>query len=238
MMKKITCIGMLLASVALVGCASNDPQDPLEPFNRAMFSFNDGIDQAILKPVAKGYKAVTPGFARTHVSNFFQNLGDVWGTANAGFQFKGRKFLTGLFRFGVNSTFGLAGLVDVATPLGLERPEEDFGQTLGYWGIKSGPYLVLPILGPSNVRDTIGMVADSYAYPVTYIKDDATSWGLLVLDGINTRAQLLGVDDVANSAALDRYTFFKNAYLQRRQNLIYDGNPPMDSSFDIDDADL
>lgn len=237
-MKKIAYSMALVASFALAGCASNDPQDPFEPFNRAMFSFNDGVDKAVLTPVAKGYKAVTPSFARTHVSNFFRNLGDVWGTANAGFQLKGEKFFTGLFRFGVNSTFGFAGLVDVATPLGLERPNEDFGQTLGYWGIKPGPYIVLPFLGPSNVRDTIGLVADAYAYPVTYIENDRVEWGLVALAAVNTRAQLLGIDDVANSAALDPYLFFKNAYLQRRQNLIYDGNPPMDADFDIDDDDL
>lgn len=228
-----------LVACSMAGCASNDPQDPFEGYNRAMFSFNEGLDNAVIKPVAKGYKAVTPSFFRTHVGNFFSNLRDVWGTANAGLQFKGEKFATGLFRVGVNSTFGFGGLVDVASSLGLDRPQEDFGQTLGYWGVKPGPFIVWPVFGPSNVRDTIGMIADGFAYPVAYIDDDGTRWGLVALNGINLRAQLLGVDDVADSAALDKYTFIKNAYMQRRLNMVYDGNPPVDDAdYQFEDDEL
>ena len=229
---------MVLLAFALSGCAGNDPQDPFEGYNRAMFSFNDGVDRAVLQPVAKGYKAITPSFFRGHVSNFFSNLGDIWGTANAGFQFKGEKFLTGVFRVGVNSTFGIGGLVDVAGPLGLDSPQEDFGQTLGYWGIKPGPYIVLPIFGPSNVRDTIGMIADGFAGVSYFVDENSVRWGLLALDGINLRAQLLSVEGAVDGAALDKYTFFKNAYMQRRLNMVYDGDPPVEPGFEIDDADL
>lgn len=238
-MKKTFLVSAVALSALLSsGCASNNPNDPLEPYNRAMFSFNDGVDKAILRPIASGYKAVTPEFARNSVSNFFNNLALPWSTLNAGFQLKPEKFLTGLFRLGVNTIFGFGGLFDIASEMGLDAPQEDFGQTLGYWGVGTGPYIVWPLLGSSNLRDSVGSVADMYGYPVTYIDDDGTRYGVTALGVINLRAQLIGADDVADSAALDRYIFFRDAYMQRRQNLVYDGNPPMDTSFDIDDDDL
>lgn len=236
--KYILIVTVVLAGVMSSGCASNNPDDPLEPFNRAMFSFNEGVDKAILRPVASGYKAVTPEFARRSVSNFFSNAGLPWSTVNAGLQLKAEKFLTGVFRFGVNTIFGFGGLLDIASEMGLDHPQEDFGQTLGYWGVKPGPYLVLPILGPSNIRDTVGMTADFFGNPLTYIDDDGTRYGLTALNGINLRAQLIGADDVVEGAALDKYIFMRDGYMQRRQNLVYDGNPPSDPSFDIDDDDL
>lgn len=238
MKKQIVVLTTVALSFWAAGCASSDPKDPLEPWNRAVYSFNDGVDQAILKPVATGYKAVTPEFARQHVSNFFNNASDAWGTLNAALQLKPEKFLTGVFRLGVNTIFGFGGLVDVATGMGLDSPQEDFGQTLGYWGVGPGPYIVWPILGSSNVRDSVGMVADWYGSPITYIQDDGTRYGVIALHGINLRAELIGADDVLEGAALDKYLFVRDGYMQRRQNLIYDGNPPMDLDFDIDDDDL
>lgn len=241
-MKKLSW-GLVIAALAfmLSGCASVEhktPGDPLESMNRAVFKFNDALDRAVLKPVATGYKAVTPEFFRHSVKNFFGNAGDVWGTVNAALQFKGEKFLQGFFRVGVNTIFGFGGLFDVASSLGLPSPEEDFGQTLGYWGVGSGPYIVWPLLGPSNMRDSVGLAADIYANPLTFIKNDKVKYGLTTLGIINLRARLLGVEEAAEGSMFDRYIFYRDAYMQRRQNLIYDGAPPMDDSFDISDDDL
>lgn len=230
-----------LLGLLLGGCASvenRNPDDPLEPMNRAVFKFNDTLDQAILKPVATGYKAVTPEFARQSVSNVFNNVGGVWSTLNAGFQLKGEKFLQGFFRVCTNTIFGIGGLFDVATALGLPDPQEDFGQTLGYWGVKPGPYIVLPFLGPANVRDGVGRVADAYGNPVSYLDSDKAKYGLLTLDVINTRASLLDVEAAAEHSMFDKYIFFKDAYMQRRQSLVYDGNPPSDPDFEFDDDEL
>ena len=233
----ITAISALL----LGGCATGEnrhPDDPLEPMNRAVFRFNDAIDQAVLKPVATGYKTVTPEFARQSVSNVFNNAGGVWSTLNAGFQLKGEKFLQGFFRVCTNTIFGIGGLFDVATALGLPDPQEDFGQTLGYWGVKSGPYLVLPFLGSSNLRDGAGTALGTYVHPFTYLDSDKAKYGLVGLGTINLRASLLDVESAAEHSMFDRYIFFRDAYMQRRQNLIYDGNPPLDPAFEFSDDEL
>jgi phospholipid-binding lipoprotein MlaA len=227
--------GAFLVALTASGCAttSADPRDPLEPLNRAVFTFNDELDKYTFKPVAQGYNFVLPQFVRTGVRNFFSNLQDPWIGVNNLLQGKVDWAMSDFFRFIANSTFGLAGLTDIATDMRMEKHNEDFGQTLGRWGLPSGAYLVLPILGPSTVRDGTGLIADAYAYLPWRIPTDQkfnhyVAWrnGLTILDTINIRANLLGSSDLLEQAALDRYTFVRDAYLQRRRSQIYDGNPP------------
>ena len=204
--------------------------DPWEGFNRAMFSFNEGLDRAILKPVTQGYRYVTPQIAQTGVNNFFENLKDVRTLVNNLLQGKVHNALEDFSRITFNTTFGLGGLIDVATPMGIPKNNEDFGQTLGYWGVSSGPYLVLPLFGPSTVRDTIGMVPDWYIDPVYYIDDNATRVSERALRVINTRSQLLDAERIVSG---DRYIFIRDAYLQRREFLVNDGE--MNVTFDESD---
>jgi phospholipid-binding lipoprotein MlaA len=226
-----------LAALALAGCAtqqrSPSPLDPFEPANRAVFEFNDNADRFVFKPVAEGYRAVLPEFARTGVRNFFSNLRDPWIALNQLMQGKVELALSDSWRFIVNSTFGIAGLMDVATDMRLPKHNEDFGQTLGVWGVDTGPYLVLPIWGPSNVRDGVGLVADAYTYLPWWIPDWAdwshrVAWqnSLTAVDFVNIRANLLDTTDILEQAALDRYAFVRDAFFQRRRSLVYDGNPP------------
>lgn len=220
---------MALAAIALTGCASSGAKnstDPWESFNRGVYKFNDTVDRSITKPVAQGYTAVVPVPARTMVSNFFSNLDDLVVTANDLLQFKFRQAFSDGGRMLVNTTVGVFGLVDVATQAGYEKHKEDFGQTLGYWGIASGPYLVLPFLGPSTVRDGIGIYADSQASVSWHVNHIRTRNQLYLANAINRRALLLDQEKVLDEAALDRYSFIRDTYLQYRQNLIYDGNPP------------
>jgi phospholipid-binding lipoprotein MlaA len=218
----------------LGGCATaSDPRDPIEPVNRAVFQFNDQVDRFAIKPAAEAYKFVTPEIVRTGVRNFFANLRDPWIGVNNLLQGKVEDGLTDFFRFITNSTFGLAGFTDIASDMGMQKHNEDFGQTLGRWGIADGAYLVLPILGPSSARDAVGTVADAYAYVPFWLPDaldfnHRVAWrnGLTIIDTINIRANLLGTTGLLEEAALDRYVFVRNAYLQRRRNLVWDGNPP------------
>jgi phospholipid-binding lipoprotein MlaA len=219
---------LLLAACALCGCAAGpDPRDPLEPFNRKVYGFNDSVDKAVLKPVAKGYVAVVPQLVRRGVTNVFNNLGMVVTTLNDALQLKGSKVPVDFARFTTNTIFGLGGLIDVATELKIENRREDFGQTLGYWGVASGPYLVLPLFGPSSARDAPGLAVDFFASPYFYWDPDVkVRWGLFALDVIDTRANLLEAEKFLDTAAIDRYSFLRDAYLQRREYLIHDGNPP------------
>jgi phospholipid-binding lipoprotein MlaA len=226
----------LVAVAVLAGCStmrSPDPRDPWEGLNRATYEFNDGFDKALLKPVAEGYRFVLPTPARTAVTNFFANLKDPWIALNQLMQGKPRLAIDDLGRFVWNSTFGLLGLIDVASDMGLPKHNEDFGQTLAVWGADFGPYLVLPILGPSSVRDGVGLIPDAYAYLPWQIPKWADfehrvtwQWSLTGLDLVQTRANLLDASDILEEAALDRYAFLRNAYFQRRRYLIYDGDPP------------
>ena len=219
---------LLLAACALCGCAAGpDPRDPLEPFNRKVYGFNDSVDKAVLKPVAKGYVAVVPQLVRRGVTNVFNNLGMVVTTVNDALQLKGSKVPVDIARFTTNMIFGLGGLIDVASELKIENRREDFGQTLGYWSVASGPYLVLPLFGPSSTRDAPGLAVDFVASPFFYWNPDAqVRWGLFALDVTDTRANLLEAEKFLDTAAIDRYSFLRDAYLQRREYLIYDGNPP------------
>lgn len=232
-----TRIFLTLTVIALAGCASpqvKNPADPLESFNRGVYQFNDTVDKAIAKPVAQGYNAVMPLPGKIMVSNFFSNLDDVIITANDLLQFKFAQAVSDGARFLFNSTFGVFGLLDVAYRL--EKHNEDFGQTLGYWGVDSGPYLVLPILGPSTVRDGVGLYVDSRPSRLRHVDHIRTRNQLFLTKAVNRRAQLLDQEKVLDEAALDRYEFIRDAYLLRRQSLVYDGNPPREE-YDYDEED-
>lgn len=201
--------------------------DPLERVNRVIYKFNDRVDRAILKPVAKGYDAITPNVVQHSIRSFFSNLLSPTVVVNDVLQGKFRQSAADTGRFLVNTTVGIAGLFDVARHMGLKPHNEDFGQTLGVWGVGEGPYLVWPILGPKNLRDSFGWFGDFATNPVTYVNDSTDQWGLWALNLVDTRAGLLGVSDILDQAAgQDEYLFVREAYRQRRLNLIYDGNPP------------
>jgi phospholipid-binding lipoprotein MlaA len=227
---------LIVLSAAMAGCASNNPRDPLEPFNRGVYAFNDGVDTVLMKPLAQGYRAVLPQFVRTGVGNFFSNLDDITVAINSVLQLKIPQALSDVGRFVVNSTVGLLGLIDVATHFGLEKHSEDFGQTLGYWGIGSGPYLVLPLLGPSSVRDAIGRWVDSYSDVVWREDHIRTRNQFFATRSIHNRSRVLETEKVLEIAAIDEYAFIRDAYLQRRRNLVYDGNPPPEPDYDDEPA--
>lgn len=216
------------ANAAPAESAGND--DPLEGFNRAMYAFNENLDTYVLKPVAKGYRAVLPSPVRTGVSNFFGNLHDPVIMLNNLFQGKIGNAFSDLWRFIVNTTVGIYGLFDVATPLGLEKHNEDFGQTLGKWGVGEGVYVVWPFFGPSTLRDTGGDVVDWQLYPPNHMEEGSTRDKLYALEIVNRRAQLLEAGDILEQAAgKDPYTFVREAFRQRRKNLIHDGSPPTEA---------
>jgi phospholipid-binding lipoprotein MlaA len=227
---------LVTAVVVLAGCAtsdSRDPRDPIEPFNRVVYEFNDTLDRILIKPVAKGYRAIMPSPVDRGVTNFFSNLSDVGSAINNLLQFKLKRAASDVSRVLVNSTVGVLGFFDVASNMNLEKNGEDFGQTLGAWGVGPGPYIVLPVLGPSDGRDTIGLVVDWYTDPVTYVDPTRLRNGLIVLRGIDKRADLLGASRVVEEAALDKYEFIRDSYLQKRSNAVHDGNPP-EEEFDED----
>ena len=232
---------LLLAGCATVPSGKPDPRDPWEGFNRASYKFNDALDRAIAKPVAKGYKKVTPRVVRTGVSNFISNLGTVTTVVNDVLQGKMKQAGHDSGRFLLNSTIGLAGLFDPASAAGLERNDEDFGQTLGKWGVKSGPYLMLPILGPSTVRDTIGRIPDQFTYPVNYLEDDSTRYIIRGVDFLDLRAGLLDLEPQLEKS-YDKYAFIRNAWLQRREFQVKDGDvgdvsSELEEGMDTDPAD-
>ncbi|HEX5392508.1 MAG TPA: VacJ family lipoprotein [Rhodocyclaceae bacterium] len=211
----------------LTGCAtSNNPRDPIEGFNRAVFAFNDGLDRAVLKPVATGYEEAVPAPAKTGVSNFFGNIADVFIGVNNLLQGKVRDGAGDFGRFAVNSTIGVLGLIDWASDMGLEKHDEDFGQTFGRWGVGPGAYVMVPVYGPRTARDTVGLVADVSVDPVGKMSNVPARNSLLVTRLVSERAALLPADKVIEEAALDKYSYIRDAYLQRRRNLIYDGAPP------------
>ena len=219
---------LILVSLVLAGCAStsHNPKDPFESFNRGMYQFNDTVDKAVVKPAAKGYNAVMPAPGKMMVFNFFSNLDDVIVAINDLLQFKIVRAISDSGRIVVNTTVGLLGLVDVASHVGLEKHNEDFGQTLGRWGIGSGPYLVLPFFGPSSVRDGAGLYADSRASMMRKIYPVDTRNQLYAANILSKRTSLLDQEKVLDEAMIDEYSFIRDAYMQRRRNLIYDGNPP------------
>jgi phospholipid-binding lipoprotein MlaA len=225
---RMATLAAALAAVAMLGgCAtSGNPKDPIEGFNRAMFSFNEGVDKVALKPVAQGYEAALPTPLRTGVSNFFGNVADVFIAVNNLLQGKPGDAASDVGRVLVNSTIGILGLFDVASDLGMEKHDEDFGQTFGRWGVGDGAYVVLPLLGPHTARDVVGEVLDIQADPVAKVDHVETRNILLVTRVIRDRAAQLPADKLIEEAALDKYSYIRDAYLQRRHYKIYDGNPP------------
>jgi phospholipid-binding lipoprotein MlaA len=226
-----------LVLLALQGCATvknADARDPWEPMNRSIYQFNDAIDTVALKPAAQLYVQVLPGMVRTGVSNFMGNLGDVWSMANSAMQLKGQATVETFMRINVNTFMGLGGILDVASEMGIEKRREDFGQTLGYWGVQPGPYVMLPLFGPSTLRDALAFPVDMQGNVTNSLADEATRNALLVTRLVDTRAGLLKTVDAIKASSLDPYSFVRDAYLQKRRNDIYDGNPP--SSFDYNEA--
>jgi phospholipid-binding lipoprotein MlaA len=220
---------VLAAAVLSTGCATGpnaNPKDPLEPMNRSISRFNDSLDENVLKPVATGYKDVTPDLVQQGVRNVFNNLSDIWSTVNNGLQLKGRDTAESLMRSVVNTVFGIYGVFDVATPIGLQRHPEDFGQTLGAWGLPDGPYVVLPLFGPSTLRDTAGMPVDTSVDYVRNLDHIATRNSAMALRVVDKRTSLLGTSNLLTEAAIDKYSFQRDAYLQYRRNQVFDGNPP------------
>ncbi len=222
--------GAFLAAALASGCATtggpSDAYDPWQKVNRGTFAFNDTIDKAVLKPVAQGYVKVVPGFAREGVSNFFSNLADVGTSFNNLLQGKAGAGVSDAGRFLVNSTLGVFGLWDVATPMGLEKHDEDFGQTLGWWGVLPGPYIVLPLFGPSTLRDAPARAVDPSWYYYPAIEPEGLRYGVRLLDIVRVRAELLKAEGVLDEAALDRYSFIRDAWWQRRRSQVFDGRPP------------
>jgi phospholipid-binding lipoprotein MlaA len=216
---------LLLGACATPPSAGGDPRDPYENFNRKVFTVNAVVDRAVIKPVARGYTNYTPEFIQNTVGNFFGNLADVWTALNNYLQFKPRDGTIDVGRVLINSTLGIAGLADVATPLGLPKHEEDFGQTLAVWGVKSGPYVVLPLFGPSTMRDTFGKPVDLYADPLGQFNMSTTyEYSARAVRLVDDRARALPATDLIEQASLDPYQFMRDAYLQRREARVRDGN--------------
>ncbi len=216
----------VLATVWLSGCAtvsSGNPRDPWEPLNRSVSQFNDGVDAMLLKPVATVYREQVPPLVRTGVSNFFGNLSDVWSFVNSALQFKLQNAADNLARVQINSLFGVLGLFDVASSFNIDRHSEDFGQTLGHWGVPPGPYLVLPFFGPSTLRDAAGMPVDRRLDLAQRIGNPDVRHATYTLRAVDRRANLLRVGIVLEEAALDKYSFTRDAYLQRRRAEVYEG---------------
>lgn len=213
--------------VKLSHLTTYDPKDPLQAYNRVMFAFNERADQYALKPVAKAYRFITPKPVQFVVGNFFSNLGDLWTGFNNLLQGKGKAAASDTARFFVNSTLGFLGFADVATEMGLEKHNEDLGQTLGWWGVPSGPYFVIPLLGPSTIRDATSRLVDVYGQPYMWQDGhEALKWSLWTVDKVHTRASLLDAEGALNDAALDKYTLMRDGWLARRRNQVYDGDPP------------
>jgi phospholipid-binding lipoprotein MlaA len=200
--------------------------DPWEPFNRAMFRFNQDLDEGLLLPWTDAYVTLVPELVRIGIGNFFANAQDAWSAANNLFQGKFEQSVVMSMRFATNTVLGAFGLIDIATAVGMERTPEDFGQTLGFWGMPAGPYLVLPIFGPSTTRDAVGLPLDLAASPYYAINDGAFRPATTVLGALNARSQLLSATKALDAIALDRYSFVRDAFLARRLNLVHDGNPP------------
>jgi phospholipid-binding lipoprotein MlaA len=227
-------VPLLALALGLGGCATIDAAragpgkrlDPWEGWNRKVFAFNESLDENVLKPVATAYSKVVPQFARRSVDNFFANAADAWSAVNNVLQGKPEPAFQDVVRFTTNTVFGIFGLIDVASEFGLDHHYEDFGQTLGRWGFGPGAYVVWPLFGPSTVRDSIALPLDRAASPALAISDGRWQFGITVLQIVNTRANLLGASRVIDDIALDKYTFLRDAYLQRRRSLVFDGDAP------------
>lgn len=229
-------LGLLLA---LAGCASGpnaNPRDPLEPFNRKALQFNEGVDAVLLKPAATAYRQAVPPMVRTGVNNFFGNLGDGWSFVNSVLQFKFQNAAENWMRFNVNTFFGLGGILDVASEMNIERHKEDFGQTLGRWGVPAGPYIMLPVFGPSTLRDTLALPIDRRANPIQNVDNGFARSTLYTVNAVDTRSNLLRVSDVLEGAALDKYSFIRDSHLQKRRAEVFESGPRSEDSSAGSDA--
>jgi phospholipid-binding lipoprotein MlaA len=227
-MKKVMWMICAASMLTLSGCATNNPRDPLEPYNRAVFKFNDTVDRAALQPVARAYRHL-PSFVQTGVGNFFGNLADLPTGVNNLLQGKVADGMSDLMRFAFNSTFGFAGFLDIASEAGLTKHSEDFGQTLGKWGVPSGPYVILPLLGSSTLRDTSALPVDIRTDPWRGVEPESSRYWGVGVRVVDQRSVLLDASTLLEEAALDRYTFIRDAYLQRRQSKVNDGESPRTS---------
>ena len=225
---------ILVMVVVLGACASTQQNervariDPLEPMNRTVFTFNENLDQYVVKPAAEAYKFILPDTVRRGVTNFFSNIGDIFVAANNLLQAKPKEAASDIGRFLVNSTIGILGFFDVATDLGLDKHSEDFGQTLGVWGLSDGPYVVLPLFGPSTIRDAVGLAVDlktDFVLNTNQLNSDERI-GVTAVRVLDKRANLLDAGQLLEDAAFDKYSFLRDSYLQRRRNQVYDGDPP------------
>ena len=217
---------LIVASILISGCATGpNSHDPLEPMNRKIYKFNETLDQIIVRPAAKAYTSFVPSLVRTGVRNVFTNLGVINTTFNDLLQLKIRNVPVGIARFTSNLILGVGGMFDVATEMGIPYYQEDFGQTLGYWGFDSGPYIVLPLLGPSSVRDSLSKPVDFYLDPASHVSDDPTRWGITGLRIVDTRSKYLNSESMLSNSALDEYSFVRDSWLQRREHQIRDGAP-------------
>ena len=235
MHKKYLLFPLLLALIVVPSTYASD-DDPLEPMNRAIFEFNEIVDDNVLKPIAKGYKYVTPDPVEVGISNFFSNLGEIGTITNDLLQLKFAQAGRDTMRFFLNSTLGIFGIFDVATPLGLSKNKEDFGQTLGFWGVPDGPYLVLPFLGPSSLRDGPSMIVDYELSPVEQLHHEERQV-LQTLDIVDTRARLLRATKILDTAAKDKYIFIRESYLQKRESQVNDGNVKEEFEIDVHSVD-
>lgn len=229
-LKVLACVSLALV---IQGCASTPApgggtpvNDPLEGFNRSMFNFNEKVDENVLKPVATGYKNTVPSPARTGVTNFYNNFEDAWSAVNSLLQLKLEHAASDTMRVVVNTTLGFGGLLDWGSQMRLQRYNEDLGQTLGYWGVGEGPYVVWPLLGPSTARDSVALPLDLAVGPSLVVDNTAVSAGLVALNVVNTRANLLDSSALLDDIVLDKYIFVRDGFLQRRRSLVHDGNPP------------
>ena len=239
--RRMATVLVCLTLAFLQGCAStrsvaSDPRDPFESANRQIYAFNDRLDTALVRPLAQVWAERVPDVVRTGVRNVLGNLGDVWTTVNAALQLKGQAAAESAMRVAVNSTFGIYGLFDIASEAGLEKRREDLGQTLGRWGVSPGPYLVLPVFGPSTLRDAAAMPVDWQASPGQYFPSGNPRAAVALVNVTETRAGLLKATDAIRQASLDPYSFVRDAWLQKRENDVYDGNPP--PHFDYADPDM
>lgn len=224
-MKRLVTL-VLLASTVFAGCATTHNPDPIEPWNRGVFALNEAVDAVVIKPVATVYRDVLPAPVRLGVTNFFSNIHDIWSATNLFMQGRVRDGFSDVARFGTNTVFGALGLFDVASEIGLERHGEDLGQTLGHWGVPAGAYIVWPVFGPSTLRDSLDIPFDTVLSPSGFVSPESMAYALTGVRVISLRADLIKATDLIDQIALDKYTFVRDAHLQRRRNLVYNGNPP------------